>query len=83
MEPNKIAVLPIWKKDASSGERLGELASYAMANPERFEKFVICYMERLPSGNMKFRTLQHGCNLQETVGMYEIGKSEALKDSER
>ena len=77
-----ISVLPIWKKDATAAERLSELASYALANPERFDRFVICYRERLPSGNLKYRYLQFGCDIDQMVGMFEIGKSESLKDSE-
>jgi hypothetical protein len=76
-------VLPVWKKGASLADRLDEMASYVRAKPERFERFVMCYREKLPNGNYKYRTLQYGCDFDQTVGMFEIGKSETLKDSER
>ena len=75
--------MPFWKKDATASERLFELAAYAAATPERFEQFVICYKETLPNGNAKFRNLQHGCKLSEEIGLFEIGKTEALRESER
>ena len=78
-----ISILPIWKKNATPAERLDEMISYARANPERFERFVMCYREKLPNGNCKYRTLSHGCDLDQAIGMFEIGKSETLKDSER
>ena len=78
-----VHMLPIWKKDATAAERLSELSIYAQENPERFQRFVICYQEILPNGNYQFRTLQHNCKLPEEVGLFEIGKVESIKESER
>lgn len=40
-----IDYLPIWKKNATPGERLRELALIADKHPERFQKWVIVYCE--------------------------------------
>lgn len=37
--------LPIWKKGATAGERLRELALIADKHPERFRKWVLVYCE--------------------------------------
>jgi len=80
---NNITAFPNWKKDATAAERLFELAGLAAANPERFSRFVICYREQLPSGNFKYRTMQFGCDVDQMVGMFEIGKNDSMKDCER
>lgn len=41
----KITTLPIWKKNASTHERLYELAELAREKPELFQKWVIVYCE--------------------------------------
>jgi len=40
-----VALLPIWKKNASAGERLRELAQLADKHPVWFEKWVLVYCE--------------------------------------
>lgn len=40
-----IDYLPIWKKNATSAERLRELAMIADKHPERFAKWVLVYCE--------------------------------------
>ena len=82
-ESASVDYLPVWKKGATPFERLSELAEIARKHPERFSKFVICYKEVLPSGTYIYRQLQYGCELDEQIGMFEIGKVEALKESER
>lgn len=78
---DNLRVLPTWKKDASVYERLSELALYAREHPERFDRFVLCYREKLRSGNNKYRTLSYGCDLDQQIGMFEIGKLECWKES--
>ena len=78
----ELRTLP-WKRDATACERLSELALYAQEHPERFERFVICYTEKMPSCSVKYRIMSHGCDLAQAVGLYEIGKGETLKDSDR
>jgi hypothetical protein len=83
MSENNLSVLPIWKKGASLADRLEEMACYARAKPERFEKFVMAFVETLPNGNWKIRTMEHGCDLAQQVGLFELGKAEVYKESER
>jgi hypothetical protein len=78
---NNLAVLPVWKRDATLADRLDEMASYARAKPERFTKFVMCYVELLPNGNLKPRILLHGCDLPQALGLFELGKAQAYEDS--
>lgn len=82
-EPNKIAVLPIWKRDGTLAERLEETAGYVRAHPERFERFVMCFIETLPNGNLKVRTMTHGCDLAQQIGLFELGKQDAIDESHR
>lgn len=79
---NKIACLPIWKKDATLAERLDEMASYVRGKPERFSQFVMCYKEQLSNGRIKIRYMQEGCDLAQLIGLFEMGKIEAYKASE-
>jgi len=80
---NNLSVLPIWKKGASLADRLEEVACYVRANPERFSKFVMAYLEELPNGNWEVRTLEYGCDIAQQIGLFELGKDQALKESER
>jgi hypothetical protein len=45
--------LPVWKKNATAGERLRELALIADKHPERFQKWVIVYCE---DSDKRFKT---------------------------
>ena len=82
---NNVDYLPIWKKGATPGERLEELALIARKHPGRFERFVICYVEMTDkeAGTLRIRTMQFGCNLAEGIGLYELGKVDAYNDSTR
>lgn len=40
-----VELLPIWKKNASDGDRLRELALLADKKPEQFDKWVFVYCE--------------------------------------
>jgi len=79
----EIATLPIWKKDASAYERLSELALLAKEHPERFEKFVIVYLETLKTGRWQIRVMNHGTHLVDTIGLLELGKLEEHQESMR
>lgn len=48
-----IDILPIWKKDAPTHERLYELAEVARKHPDRFDKWVIVYCE---DNEQRFKT---------------------------
>lgn len=45
MTSSSVDYLPIWKKNATTGERLRELALIADKHPERFRKWVLVYCE--------------------------------------
>ncbi len=78
---DNVSTLPIWKKGASAFERLSELALLAREHPERFEKWGIVYIETLPSGNIKYRTMHNSSSLCEVIGLFEIGKRDVLEES--
>ncbi len=42
---SNVELLPIWKKNASDGDRLRELACLADKRPEQFDKWVLVYCE--------------------------------------
>lgn len=60
---NVVEVMPIWKRDASTPERLYELAELARRYPERFDKWVIVYCEDNPK---RFKTRLMGGTGQRT-----------------
>ena len=77
----EISTLPIWKKDASAYERLSELALLAKEKPERFDKFVIVYLETTSTGRYRVRLMNHNTRLVETLGLLELGKLEEFQES--
>lgn len=77
------SVLPIWKKDATAYERLSELALLAKAKPERFEQFVIIYLETTKEGRWRTRTMEHGGNLTSRLGLIDLGKDQLIRESEK
>jgi hypothetical protein len=48
-----VEVLPIWKRDAPTHERLYELAELARRHPEFFDKWVLVYCE---DNDKRFKT---------------------------
>ena len=81
---SEISTLPIWKKDATAYERLSELALLAREHPERFEQFVIVYLETVqPSGRWKIRTMEYGGNLTSRLGLLTLGQNELIHESEK
>ena len=80
---SNLAIMPFFKKNATASERLSELSTLAETEPQKFDKFVICYKETLPNGSYKYRIIQHNCKLDEEIGMFEIGKNEAMEESRR
>lgn len=71
---SNVTAFPNWKKDATPAERFDELAGLAREFPERFERFVLCYKEVLPSKAWKYRVHDFNCNVEERIGMFEIAK---------
>lgn len=74
MALDNVEYLPGWKKNGTVADRLDELAMIARKHPERFDRFVLVYVERLETGNSKYRTHAHGCNFSEAIGLFEAGK---------
>jgi hypothetical protein len=79
---NTVVAFPNWKKDASAAERLDELAGLAREYPGRFERFVIVYKETMPGGRLKYRSLEYNCDLDQQIGMFELGKLDAYRKAE-
>lgn len=76
--------LPIWKKNASSYERLSELALLAREKPELFDAFVIVYRELRKNGTWKARVVDHGdLKLDSIIGMLELVKDRLIEDSRK
>lgn len=69
-----VCAFPNWKKDATAAERLDELAGIAREHPERFESFILCYVETLKEGGKKIRSLEYNCDLVTAVGLFELAK---------
>ena len=69
-----VVAFPHGKKNASAAERLDELAGLAREYPERFERFILCYVEPLKDGARKVRSLEYNCDMVQVVGLYELAK---------
>jgi len=73
--------LPIWKKNATTGERLRELALIADKHPERFERWVIVYME-IPAGQFRVRHMSHeGSKTIDCLGILDAGAKKIWDES--
>lgn len=70
------AIFPVWNKNSPLADLLDDLAAHVRENPGRFERLVLCYRESL--NGIHYRTLYHGCELDQAVGLFEIGKNETL-----
>lgn len=72
---SKVDYLPVWHSLSTPAERLRELVHMAEKHPERFEKFVITYVETLGNDDST-RTQCHffGCKRSEAFGLLEMGK---------
>ena len=81
---SSLSVIPVWKGGDSltAADRLHELALLAQTKPEKFERFVLVRVGNLPNGNIDFDHFQFGCDLCQQIGMFDIGKHLALKESE-
>jgi hypothetical protein len=75
---DNVRVMPTWKRDATAYERLSELALLAREQPHKFKRFAIVYIEDLPNGNVKYRTMHNSTSILEIVGMFECGKNDVL-----
>jgi uncharacterized protein YeaO (DUF488 family) len=81
---DNVDYLPIWKKDATPAERLEELSLMARKNPERFQRFALVFVEKLDdAGRVHVRSFEHGCNVPEVIGLYELAKLHYFNESKR
>lgn len=78
MTANNVALLPVWKKDATAEEWFYEMAMLARQYPERFKRAVIVYDEEKPNGNTLTRYACRNTSTTELLGLLEIGKQEVL-----
>jgi hypothetical protein len=70
-----VVILPVWKKGASVEEWFYDLAMLARTHPERFQRVVLIYEEKLPDdGSTRCDYYSHGLTTTEMMGLIEIGK---------
>lgn len=81
---NNLSLIPIWKggDTLTAADRLHELALLAQTKPEKFDRFVLVRVGNLSNGCSDFDHWQFGCDLCQQIGLFDIGKHLALKDSE-
>lgn len=58
-----ISTLPVWKKDSTAAEWLGELAALAMEHPERWARIVVVF-EETNAEKMPIRTKQYSYGIE-------------------
>jgi len=73
-----IDFLPVWKKGATSHERLSELSEIARKYPKRFARFVIFYEEDLENDQSITRYIGTEMSTRELLGLVEQGRMEIL-----
>lgn len=73
--------LPIWKRGATAGERLRELALIADKHPERFARWICVYAE-LPEGRFIIRHIgPDGFKTIDQLGLLDAGAKQLWQDS--
>jgi len=80
MEDN-VEYLPIWKANSTPEEKLLEIAMVARKHPERFTSMVLIYQEDSPDGCQTRFAGTQTLNLNETLGILELGKYEILREA--
>lgn len=81
--PPTVEILPIWKKDAPTHERLYELAELARRHPERFDKWVIVYCE---DNEKRFRTRYmqgEGTRTSDCLAVLTAGVQQVFEETRR
>lgn len=80
---SNVDYLPIWKKNATAGERLRELAMIADKHPEQFEKWVLVYCED-NSQRLKTRWMNgESTRTLDCIGVLMIGIDTILEEMKR
>jgi hypothetical protein len=78
-----IDYLPIWKKGATAGERLRELAMIADKHPDQFQKWVCVYCE---DNDVRFKTRWvngEGTRTSDCLAVLTAGVHTVLEDTSR
>lgn len=82
MSDDKIDFLPIWKKRATVGERLRELAFMADKNPDKFANMVVAWSNDFasPDGlSVRYVTAPDEMRVVETLGLLKMMEYRLLK----
>lgn len=81
---SNLTVIPVWKDGVTltAADRLHEIALLAQTKPQKFVRWVMVRVGELPNGNLEFDHFQFGCDLTQQIGMFDIGKHFAMRDSE-
>lgn len=84
MTTDNLTVIPTWKDGPTltAADRLHELALMAQTMPHKFDRFVLVRVGKTPSGNLDVDHYQFGCDLLQQVGLFTIGQSMAMRESE-
>lgn len=77
---NNVFAMPIWKKNSTPAEWLGELASMAIERPERFSRMVVYFEEIDKNGDSHFRHAAHNVKTNSDImGFMETAKFELFE----
>lgn len=76
-----LAYLPNWKKDATPGERLREVALIADKHPERFGKMVLVYTEENAEGIYTRMAFGSNTRTSDAMGLLTLGQHRLWHDS--
>lgn len=79
----KVQYIPVWKRDATGAERMQELAQVASEKPHEFKKVFVIYIEELPDGCTRTRTISAGCSMHEALGMLAEATHEVIEETRR
>lgn len=76
-----IDYLPVWKRGATPGERLREVALIADKHPERFGKMVIVYTEENEKGVYTRMAFGEKTRTSDAMGLLALGQHRLWHDT--
>jgi hypothetical protein len=76
-----IDYLPVWKRGATPGERLREVALIADKHPERFEKMVIVYTQNTEKGIYTRMAFGDATRTSDALGLLAMGQHRLWHDT--
>jgi hypothetical protein len=80
---NNVHTLPIWKKNATTSERLYELAELAREQPEQFQKWVLVYCQDDGQAFSTRMMENEGLRTCEVFGVLEAAKLQLWENTKR